>query len=495
ELKRRNYELAKQYASRSVDFNKYNLIAASYRISANRKLGRNAIAKENIKALLQIDPLNQYARFEQYLGNGRENEAGIFQDGIKNEFPHETYLELAIRYHAAGMDEEAVKVLRLAPSQAIVHYWLAYLLKDTAGQESKNLLAKAESFSPRLVFPFRPETLAVLEWAQQQAPSWKNAYYCGLIHWNNNNLQKAKELFEKCGDQPDYAPFYISRGALFSDDSSKRSIVLNDFLKAIKLEPGEWRGWSALSNYYESNGSFVQQYENAGKAYHKFSSNPIISVNYARALLNVKTPKKCIEVLNKTLILPQEGAKEGHELFEMAHVALALDLIGNKRYKEAAGSLEQAKLFPEALGEGKPYDPDYRLTDYLLAYCARQSGNREKAKEFEKSIMDYSSDPEKFNVARNATSNYLSVLLLRKNGHEKLAADLVAGWEHIQDSLAKWQISKTAVPIPMQWVISKFDNPSAGTRAIEEKIAGSGKVTQFSLFLRAMDLMDNEKNN
>ena len=494
ELKLHNYALAESYASKSLDFNKYNLTAAGYRISANRKLSRNDIAAENIKTLLQIDPLNQYARFEQYLGTARHaNDAAVFQEGIKNEFPAETYLELAIQYHHAGMDDEAIRVLRLSPSQAIVNYWLAYLLKDQAAKESMELLTKAEAFSPRLVFPFRPETLAVLEWAQQQMPSWKNIYYCGLIHWNNNNLPRAKELFEQCADQPDYGPFYISRGTLFSDDSARQTKVLNDYLKAVKIEPGEWRGWSALSNYYESNGSFVQQNQHAGSAYAKFPSNPIISVDYARALLNVKKPKQCIGVLNKTLILPQEGAKEGHELFEMAHVSLALDLMANKKYKDAAVSLEQAKLFPESLGEGKPYEPDYRLINYLLSWCSRKAGNEKQAGKYEKDILDYSQDPEKFNNARNAGSNYISVVVLRKNGLEQRADALMNNWRHSQDSLAKWNISKAAVPMPMQWVISKSANSSADTRSIENKIAGSGKESQFSLFLRAMELTKNEK--
>jgi tetratricopeptide (TPR) repeat protein len=494
EMNRHNYELAEKYASKSLDFNKYNLTAACYQISANRKLGQEIVAAKNAKKLLEIDPLNHYARFEQYLTTDQNEQNGsAFREGIKNEFPHETYLELAIQYHRIGMDEEAVKVLRLAPAHPVVYYWMAYLLKTSSVNDSKDFLVKAEAISARLIFPFRPETLTVLEWAQQQAPSWKNIYYCGLIQWNNNNLLKAKELFKQCSEQPDYAPFYISRGILFSDDPDSKEMVLNDLSKAIKIEPGEWRSWSTLNNYFESNGSFAQQFENAAKAYGQFSANPIISVDYARALLNVKKPGKAIEILNKTLILPQEGAKEGHELFEMAHIALALEFINNKKYKEAAKSLGKAKLFPEALGEGKPYEPDYRLIDDLLAYCARQRGDEKTATQYENNIIDYSSDPQKFNAPRNATSNYIGAAVLRKYGKGKTADSLIGGWKFFQDSLSQWNISKIPVPMPMQWVLSKYSDPSSDQTALESKIAGSGKESQFSLFLRAMHVMKNEQ--
>ncbi len=49
-------------------------------------------------------------------------------------------------------------------------------------------------------------------------------------------------------------------------------------------------------------------YANRSLDYNKYNLT-VISVDYAKALLNNKKPKECIDVLNKTLILPQEGAK------------------------------------------------------------------------------------------------------------------------------------------------------------------------------------------
>lgn len=337
-------------------------------------------------------------------------------------------------------------------------------------------------------FPFRPETLPVLEWAGKQHHSWKTNYYAALIYWKSNNITKAKALFRKCGSEPDYAPFYVSRGVLFDDDETEKELVLKDFTTAVSIYPKEWRTWNALSNFYESNGSFIKQFDNAKKAYGQFSSNPVISVDYAKALLNNNKPKECIGVLNKTLILPQEGAKEGHEIYEMANLSLALNNIEQRKYSTAIKYLEQAKEYPEKLGEGKPYDPDYRLQDYLLAYCAKQSGDQQRSKQYEQTIIDFSSDEERFSSSGNAASNYIGLLMLDKYGRQKQAAGLVKRWKHVQDSLHTWHISGTSQQ--MEWVLSKYNHAPINIRALEEGITGNGNISRFTLFLRALQLAE-----
>jgi len=494
ELKRKNFDQAVVYARKSLDYNKYNLTAAAYLISANRKLNKADESKKAINELLQIDPLNQYARFEKYLSVA-ETATGrtTFQTGIQNEFPQETYLEIAVQYANTGMNEEAIKVLEMAPAYPTIYYWLAYLYRNSSNQKKDEYLNKAEAISPWLVFPFRPETLPVLEWAGQQRHTWKTTYYSALIHWNNTNLIKTKELFGKCENEPDYAPFYISRGVLFSDDETKKESVLKDFIKAVTIDPKEWRTWHAISSYYEKNGFYSKQLDNAKKAYQKFSSNPVISIDYAKSLLNLNKPKECIGVLDKILILPQEGAREGHEIYEMANLALALNNVEQKKYKEAIRYLEQAKQFPEKLGVGKPYDPDCRLLDYLLAYCENETGNKQKSSDYYRNILDFSSDAEKFNSTENSTSNYIALLVMDKYDKEIQAAERMKGWKHSLDSLSTWNISEKKLSPQTEWVFSKYNEQSSKTKALENEIMGHGKDRRFVLFFKALELVEGKR--
>jgi hypothetical protein len=69
-----------------------------------------------------------------------------------------------------------------------------------------------------------------------------------LIQWQCNNIAAAKNLFEQCGQQPGYAPFYAARAKLYlKEDGTK---ALNDLKYAAKLDSKEWRYGRALINYY-----------------------------------------------------------------------------------------------------------------------------------------------------------------------------------------------------------------------------------------------------
>ncbi len=60
---------------------------------------------------------------------------------------------------------------------------------------------------PDFVFPHRQETAEVLEFLSKIVNHWKLNYYLGLIYWNRELVTGAKELFEECGFEPDFAPF------------------------------------------------------------------------------------------------------------------------------------------------------------------------------------------------------------------------------------------------------------------------------------------------
>ena len=200
---RRRYDRALGSAESSLDNNRRNLDALQLQAFIHRLRGNADGADTALATLLALDPLNHFARFEKYLRGkaSREDFTGL----IRNELPHETFLELAIWYHRLGLDEDAAKVLDLAPPTAEVLYWLAYLRRDA------HLLVQAEAASPEFVFPFRSESIPVFEWACGQSPAWQPRYYLALIRWSQGELGKARELLAACGDEPRFGPFYAAR--------------------------------------------------------------------------------------------------------------------------------------------------------------------------------------------------------------------------------------------------------------------------------------------
>lgn len=487
-LQQKNFEGAAEYAKRSIQYNGNNLLAYQRLATAYRKLQDIKQSDSVLNVLLNIDPLCHYARFEQYLLHPTETSLSNFNGAIQNELPHETYLEMALTYANQGLDDEAIKVLEEAPAYPTVYYWLAWLKRNIAASESLAYLKKADGLSPAFVFPFRLETIPVLTWAQQQVPSWKTTYYLGLVYWNNLRVEKAKELFEQCGDMPDFAPFYLARGALFQGDSAKNNYIGQNFERALQLQPTEWRTWHYRTEYLFDIGLFEQGYANAAQAYKRFKENPIISMDYAKSLLNTDRLNECVYVLNKTLVLPQEGAQEGHQIYELANFSLALKMVAQKKYQQAIKYLNDARKWPENLGSGSPYNPDTRLHDFIAAFCQKKLGNTKEAASYYQKIGDFSLDNENWLGGKNPADHYISVLVLNQAGKQQELKQLMAGWKAEQDSLRNWNITETAAGATFDWVSAAYNNNNVSAEKLQQTLASPAAVNRFRILMKALEI-------
>ena len=120
-------------------------------------------------------------------------------------------------------------------------------------------------------------------------------------------------------------------------------------------------------------------------------------------------------------ILPYEHAKESRQVYERAHLALALSAYKKTSYKKAFEILEQSKKWPENIGVGKPFDPDERAQDYLMALTLDKLGNTEKAQNILDSIVGYTEDHMTLN-----TVNHLFGLLATEKRQGKEAGNQLA---------------------------------------------------------------------
>jgi tetratricopeptide (TPR) repeat protein len=408
------FEDAVEHGRRALDFNRYNIPALSAMAVALRKLGRRAEALRTESEILDIDALNHLAAAEAWFLDSSEQNRVKLTSFIRSELPQETYLELASYYTGIGLNQEAVRILQFAPSHPIVDYWLAYLTKDESPAESKGYLDKATQASPRLVFPFRDETIPVLQWALTQSRDWKTLYYAALIVWSKGRLEEAAGLLEECKNVPDFGPFYLARAELRRRAGQKPEI--DDYRKAWELAPDEWRTWLALARQYSEQSFLDPARDTAKTGFAKFPENFMLGLEYAKALIDAKQFRAALDVLDRLVVLPYENASEGRVLYEKAHLLLAGEDIRNKKYEEALAHIAESKEWPEHLGVGKPYDPDERLQDVMERYCRDKSGERTGP-----SIN--SSALEKLRADLKRTSPWKYELLQRlKDGHPRVAA-------------------------------------------------------------------------
>ena len=90
---KRDFDRAEDYA-RGHRFRRLQSSAYEVLIAALRMQRKTAEAEAAIDRLLDFDPLDHQARFERYLLSGRSEDVKAFQSMIRNELPHETYLEV-----------------------------------------------------------------------------------------------------------------------------------------------------------------------------------------------------------------------------------------------------------------------------------------------------------------------------------------------------------------------------------------------------------------
>lgn len=422
--------LAEHYARKSIESNTGNTAAWQILAAIGRIEQNNRKATEALTQLEALSPLNHTIRFERFRSENTAERKNKFTSMIRNELPHETYLDMADWYQSLGREDDALAVLSLAPQHPIVYYRMAYLKDLDKKGSGKELIEKANSLSPELVFPFRATTARALASVMEQSNDWKPKYYLALIYWSRDNTEKAKELFAQCGD-PDYAPFYASRAELFKNDNYSR-----DLNRAQQLDPSEWRYGKLLADHYLSEKNYPAALKVTSDYSKRFPNDFRIKMLHAKTLLMNDQYKNAIAVLDKTTILPYEGATDGRRLYREAWLLQAVDQIASGKTKGAITSIEKAKLWPENLGAGKPYEDniDLRLEHYLEALVF------EKMKQKDKAQKKFAAIAEADQSRRRQINDLITALALRKLGRADEGEALLKAWveEQPKNEMAQW---------------------------------------------------------
>jgi tetratricopeptide (TPR) repeat protein len=391
-MKRKDWEEAGNVINKCV--NNYPPDENSWIVKAitERKLGNQEEALNIINEQLDINPLNHAARFEKYLNTKDPADQNEFVSLIRQEWPHETYIEMAIRYYDWNMEEEAHILLDLAPEHPMVQLWQAWLLKkEGKDQEAKEILIQANTASPALIFPFRPEMNELFSWAYTVMPGWKWLYYEALTCWQFNQPERARELFIKCGDDPDFAPFYLTKSRLFEDDYQvfKASVE-----RAYALDPDSWRMGMNMVNLYIKENQVGKALQIAKRNFKLHSDKCMVVLQYANVLKLNERYSETLKILSQFEMLPAESDKfsgdvNAHKLFRETNILCAINEIKSEKWEKALAFLHEAETWPEHLGWGEPYLPDNRLTQFLSAYCYDKLKLKDQADASYRYILEY----------------------------------------------------------------------------------------------------------
>jgi tetratricopeptide (TPR) repeat protein len=361
-VRERRLDDAVHYAQLAADRDALDVEARLLLAVARRLAGDSPKARMAVDAAHAIDPLNHTAAFERARASDDPDAVLAFASGVKNEMPDETFLELAAWYDGVNEPDAAMRVLELSPTSAEALYWRAFLLQRTS-RPFQEVLDRASEAAPLLVFPFRPESARVMQWAVGVDPGWRPRYYLALIQLGLGNAQAAGQLLEACGDQPDFAPFYATRAHVREKASPDKA--LGDLRRALAMEPAQWRFTKLLAERLIATGAYAEALDVAQRGYRAAPRNYILGLLAARALLLNDRHRDSADLLASLHVLPYEGANDGQRLYRESQLMLAID-AGNDA-TAALRHVEAARQWPERLGAGKPYpeDVDERIEDWI----------------------------------------------------------------------------------------------------------------------------------
>jgi hypothetical protein len=421
-------------AGRSLDFNRRNLEGHQLLALAHRLRGETEEAAAARDALLVLDPLSTFGRFEKALAEGADAPRA-FAAGLRGERPQETFLELAAFYHDLGRLAETEQVLALAPEDAEILYWLARVKDERGDAGAAAALQRADAASPELVFPFRAESAEVLAWAASRTTSWHPRYYLALVQWGAGKLDEARLLFEACGETPDYAPFYAARSLAFEDASREKSTA--DLERAARLDPAQWRFGRMLAERQLRRGERARALETARAYASRFPDRYILGMLHAKALLANGRHRESADLLARLRVIPYEGSIEGRRLYREAHLMLAVTALKKGDTAAARREVDAARLWPENLGAGKPYpaDVDERLEDFLAAQGLERRNRSAEASTLLQRVAA-------FEGRERGPGPLVHALALRQTGREAEGRKLLADWSAREpgNALAAWAL-------------------------------------------------------
>jgi len=281
-----------------------------------------------------------------------------------------------------------------------------------------------------------------------------------LLQWSLGNKAEAEKLISKCGDSPDYTYFFLAKSRLFNGKPGYNNE--KDLLRARSLGMEEWRTSEKLIEHYLSNNQIDQALGIAKESITKFPSNDVMKYVYAKCLMADKQYSSCKQALANTTILPSEGARYGRVTYRQACMMESIELYEKGKYSSAIKSAGQARLWPENLGAGKPYDVDERIEDFIEAICLGKKGKKQEAEDLYQKVVSVT-DQKK---SRYSSTSYLYLVALTKLNRADQIQNYLNKWEQSKpdDPLQKW--SKSMINLEMeaaQKIESQIDTETGGT--------------------------------
>src|SRR5579859_5313475 len=296
-----------------------------------------------------------------------------------------TYTEIALDYGQAGLLDEALTLLRAAPTAGpLVSSFIGYL-RSQQGDQAGALRAfqQAAALPPDYCFPHRLESVPALERAIQANPSDPRApYYLGNFWYAHRRYSEAIACWEQTAAlDPDFPTAHRNLGLAYFNKRADPQRALAEYQRAFALNPSDARVFFELDQLQRKlNTPPAERLQRLEQHLDLVDRRDDLTIEYVSLLNITGRHAEAYTRLMSRQFHPWEGSEgkaTGQYMASLIEQAKALLSAGQPA--EAALRLEQALVFPPNLGEGKLPSAQENNLYYFLGLARAAAGLAQQA--------------------------------------------------------------------------------------------------------------------
>ncbi|MBL7110760.1 MAG: DUF5107 domain-containing protein [Bacteroidales bacterium] len=367
------YKKALDHLNRSLSTNSKNICASNLKSAILRKLGKTDQAIQIASNTSMNDPLDFWSLFEMhrgYLAMDEERKAIESLQAITTRMSNyvQWYIEISLEYAHAGLWDDAISILSLVDTRTkqkgfdhpMVYYYLGYYnhLSGKVSQAEADF-RYAMSLSPDYVFPFRLESIDVLELAMKVNPDDSRApCYLGNLLFEMQP-ERAIANWELSRDLDDsYSMVYRNLGMAYYRTFNDIQKSIGRYEKAIQLNPSDQRLIFELDQICADGRIDPEKRLKMLQDHHEVIANNNVSDALSREimiLVQMKRYDEAMKVLNENYFKQWEGISKAYGSYVDAHLLLGLENIDAGQYEQALYHYSEALKFPKNMMVAEPY--------------------------------------------------------------------------------------------------------------------------------------------
>lgn len=383
-----NLDQALIHVDKALSKNTEDHKALHLKVTILRKLGEINKAELIIDEALHKDPFNFGVYFEKYALDKQANTLNKLHELIRKNIHN--YIEYALDYASAAMYEDAIALLQSGISQTNQQYPMAWYYlgwfynKNQELDESIDCFTKGESANSDYCFPNQIESVLALKTVTNTLDNCPKAnYYIGNFWYASKQYDFAIKAWEASINMDELFPTAHRNLALaFFNKSKDVKKAIFHLEKAFKLDPTDSRVLMELDQLYKRiNRDLLFRLTFLEANLELVIQRDDLYLERASIYNLLGKPIKANKLIQNRKFHPWEGGEgkvTGQYVTSLIEMAKTHFLQG--KYEESLFFLEQAKIYPENLGEGKLIGAQENDIDYWLGVIFNASNKPELAR-------------------------------------------------------------------------------------------------------------------